>query len=143
MGLNEDCIWFVNNQPIDTVAGLWVKPVIPTTYVLQQNICGTVTYDSVKVNISGVGVNELSNNEGLKIYPNPANTSINLEFKNSNINNYSIELTNVLGQLQLVNSEIRNSTITIYIENLLAGIYFVKAISKEDHSISVMKFVKE
>lgn len=143
VGLNEDCIWFVNNQPIDTVAGMWVKPTITTTYVLQQSICGTVTYDSVKINISGVGVNELNNNGGLEIYPNPVNSSITIEFKNKNVSESDFEIINMLGQVQKINVELKGTTNTINIEDLPAGIYFIKAINKINGLVSISKFVKE
>ncbi|MBU1720288.1 MAG: hypothetical protein KKA07_14590, partial [Bacteroidetes bacterium] len=47
IGLNDDCIWSVNGSPIDTIAGMWVKPDSTTTYFLEQTICGNVSYDTV------------------------------------------------------------------------------------------------
>ncbi|MEI6124396.1 MAG: hypothetical protein WCQ95_12300 [Bacteroidota bacterium] len=54
--LDEDCVWFVGSTPIDTVAGLWVKPDSSTTYILQQSICGNIKYDTVHITVSGVGI---------------------------------------------------------------------------------------
>lgn len=124
VGLNEDCIWFVNNQPIDTVAGMWVKPTITTTYVLQQSICGTVTYDSVKINISGVGVNELNNNEGLEIYPNPVKDELIVDSKYLIGKEASITIYDVLGNkvIQLKN---RNVSQSIDVRGLKEGVYFI------------------
>ncbi len=53
VGLNEDCIWYIlgNATPIDTSAGLWVKPNATTSYVVEQNICGTITHDTVTVTV--------------------------------------------------------------------------------------------
>jgi len=127
VGLNEDCIWFVNSLPIDTVAGMWVKPTTTTTYVLQQSICGTVTYDSVKVNVSGVGINELSNREGLKIYPNPFTFQTTISF-NEIQKNTTIKIMDVLGK------EIKTvllsgaKSLTIEKGEMQSGIYFVQVI---------------
>ncbi|MBU0489092.1 MAG: hypothetical protein KKD31_14195, partial [Bacteroidetes bacterium] len=49
VGLNDDCIWSVNGSPIDTIAGMWVKPDSTTTYFLEQTICGNVSYDTVTI----------------------------------------------------------------------------------------------
>ena len=80
VGLDEDCIWFVNGIPIDTIAGFWVKPDTTTTYVLQQTICGNIKYDTITVTVSGVGVQEYNTgNNWVHLFPNPATTQINIE----------------------------------------------------------------
>jgi len=52
VGLNDACVWYVNDVPIDTVAGLWVSPLQTTTYVLEQNLCGIISYDSVTITVA-------------------------------------------------------------------------------------------
>lgn len=76
IGLNEDCIWFVNSNAIDTIAGMWVKPASTTTFVLQQTICGTVTYDTVIVTVNPNGIEEFNHQSLITIYPNPTTGDI-------------------------------------------------------------------
>ena len=82
VGLNEDCIWFINGLPKDTIAGMWVKPDSTTTYILEQTICGNVRWDTVTVSVSGVGIEDYFNEAAFKIYPNPATPAANRKPRN-------------------------------------------------------------
>lgn len=84
IGLDDDCIWFVNGTAIDTVAGLWVYPDSTTTYVLVQTICGHVSTDSVTVYVFPVGIDEYASWFRIaNVYPNPCNGSITISLSES------------------------------------------------------------
>ena len=59
-GIDEACMWYKlpnMTTAIDTAAGTWVTPTSPTTtYVVKQDICGVIKYDTVVVYQSGVGL---------------------------------------------------------------------------------------
>ena len=62
--------------PIDTIAGMWVKPTVNTTYVVRQQLwCSGVKWDTVRVHMLSVGLaeNALS---GVNVFPNPSNGQI-------------------------------------------------------------------
>lgn len=145
VGLNEDCIWFVNNIPKDTVAGLWVKPTVNTTYVLQQSICGTVTYDTVKINISGVGINEIKKDNSLSIYPNPTTNQfvISLNTKDK-VDKIEVTIKNVTGKI--ISNSILNcsNNQVLYDKNLEEGVYFVttKIIGSNKTNTSKLVIIK-
>jgi len=137
VGLDEDCIWFVNGIPIDTIAGFWVKPDTTTTYVLQQTICGNIKYDTITVTVSGVGVQEYNTgNNWVHLFPNPATTQINIE-TNSAIS--EIIITDISGKTilrQTVNNSNESDRVTwshpvtnVDISQLAPGLYFIKIIS--------------
>ena len=139
IGLDEDCIWFVNGVPIDTIAGLWVKPDTTTTYILQQTICGNIKYDTIMVTVSGVGVDEYnSGNNWVHLFPNPASTQINIE-TNSPIS--EIIITDISGKTilrQTVNNSNESDRVTLShpvtnvdISRLAPGLYFIKIISEK------------
>lgn len=46
-----ECEWFANNTFVGSGSGMWVKPQISTEYIVKQDICGFITYDTVKVHI--------------------------------------------------------------------------------------------
>ncbi len=73
-----------------------------------------------------------------RIYPNPVNDILNINFKGSEIK--SIEIYNVLGQMVLVVTNAEN-TKNIDVSNLKSGSYFVKV--KSDSGNSVAKFIKK
>jgi hypothetical protein len=134
IGLDEDCIWFVNGVPIDTIAGMWVKPDTTTTYVLQQDICGNVKYDTVTVTVSGVGIGEYGWGGKVKVFPNPATNTL---YFSSIPSNTIAEIYNLSGKLILKSSLIKPQ---IDISNLAKGMYFIK-LNTAQGSV-VRKFVK-
>ncbi len=95
------------------------------------NLVGTTILDFVLQNGSGVGINEFTKEEKVKVYPNP--TSNILSIKSNSKNNSEIEITNPFGQTVLK----QNYSETIDVSNLNPGCYFIKI----DNLYS--KFIKE
>ncbi len=135
VGLDEDCIWFVNGVPIDTIAGMWVKPDSTTTYVVQQTICGNVKYDTLIITVSGVGMGEYGWGGKVKVYPNPANEILTIDGFDGET---TADIYSINGQL-LSTLAVKEQQLDI---NFLAnGMYFIKLSTKEGSVVS--KFVKE
>ena len=72
----------------------------------------------------------------LKIYPNPAKNSINVEVKNA----VSIEIADVLGKIVLSKNTSTDNQIDV--SSLEQGVYFVKIINLKNETF-VEKFMKE
>ncbi|HRO75319.1 MAG TPA: T9SS type A sorting domain-containing protein [Crocinitomicaceae bacterium] len=68
----------------------------------------------------------------LSVYPNPANSTLNIEVKTAT----SIKIVDLLGATVAV-QELNAGTNRIDVSNLISGVYFVQAGS------SVVKFIKE
>ncbi len=124
-GLN--CNWYSNSVLIaSNISGIYVKPNTLGThsYVVEQNLCGNITYDTVVVTVNPVGIEAFKNNALFKVYPNPANTIINLELGDEN-GVVDIKMNDVLG------NEVRNEKaegkkhLQIDVSDLQNGIYFV------------------
>jgi hypothetical protein len=88
------------------------------------------------------GINEISNNQGISIYPNPANTILNIHLLNSQLTTLHSQLiiTDVLG------NEVYAETLTgidnsISIAHWSQGVYFYGIRGQE--GIVRGKFVKE
>jgi len=88
--------------------------------MLIGNKSGGLNYYSGDIT-SNIFVNELENN--IIIYPNPANENVTIT-ATENIS--KIELYNNLGNLQLQQSNCKNKTIKLLLNELASGIYFVK-----------------
>lgn len=57
IGSNEiglECEWFNNNLQIGTGAGIWVTPNTQQQYIVKQDVCGTISYDTVQVSIKDI-----------------------------------------------------------------------------------------
>lgn len=97
---------------------------------------GNWTVDNVVVT-EAVGVSEI--NSGLKIYPNPATSVLNIS-SITNINN--ITISNVIGQRVLNINNINSKTFSIEAENLSNGVYIIN-IQNNNGTGSISKFIKE
>lgn len=76
------------------------------------------------------------------VFPNPASALIYVSLHNSDKANYSFSLINLLGQIQEVSADLTTEMITFDIEKLEIGIYYIKAENNINHSISIVKFIK-
>jgi hypothetical protein len=138
---NLNCNWYQlpgNVQIATNTSGIYVKPTAPATYVVEQNLCGTITYDTVLVMVSPTGIvssNIVENN--LKIYPNPTNSILNIIDSKKQLQNSTIQIKNYLGQVIFTTP----FTSQINLQNLTAGIYFL-TFKDKDYEKTV-KIIKE
>ena len=90
-----------------------------TVILSATNECGTSTYEEI------LNVSSCSNIEeveaGISIYPNPANSIINIV----NAENANVEIVNALGQVVYAKENV-SGEISIDVRNLTDGMYFVK-----------------
>jgi len=84
------------------------------TYNITQNTCLTHIYEKTEVS-------------DIKIFPNPTNTSITLEFPDSEM--YQIEISDINGHH--IFSENKTGISKLDLSKLKAGIYLIKAVSNK------------
>jgi hypothetical protein len=144
IGIDEACMWYKLpniTTAIDTAAGITVTVSITTnTYIVRQEICGNVKWDTVVVHASGLGLVSSSGVENSnKIYPNPANDILNIEFvtlSGVEASNTKYSIINSLGQI--VREEVLRQaqqpngtfTATINTKDLANGVYLLNLSSR-------------
>jgi hypothetical protein len=131
VGIDEISVWYKlpSSVPIATVAGLWVKPIVTTTYVVKQDLCGTIKWDTVVVYKDAVGLMDIKMLEdNLKIVPVPANSFLQLRVSDPLIyKDYRLlEIYNSLGQL-MREEELRlmDGSAETDVSDLPPGMYFL------------------
>ncbi len=74
------CYWYVagNNTPIDSGGTINVHPAVNTTYIVSMDLCGTITYDTVQVNVHPDGVATVVGLKAITLSPNPARDKISI-----------------------------------------------------------------
>ena len=122
---------------IDTVAGLWVSPVITTTYIVKQEICAGIKYDTVVVHQSATGINELDVlKDHLSVYPVPSKDELNLSLPFDHTF-HNITITNNLGQIMREEEIVfKNNNATITTSDLPNGVYIFTLKDKTNFQIS-------
>ena len=87
----------------------------------------------------GVGVNNLTAGQ-LNIYPNPVINTATIEFLNPNNRNFTLNITNLNGQVVKTITNITNNKVMIEKGNLPSGVYFIELLGdKYQHGVVVVE----
>jgi len=125
---NLNCNWYANGNLIASdISGLYVKPTESTTYIVEQNLCGTITYDTVLIKVNHAGIVENYAMANLfRVYPNPSNGLIYIVPQGVNCDNVQVSISNLTGKT------VYNSSLTVkdgvcnFNLKIEPGIYFIK-----------------
>ncbi len=145
-----------NQQPLyDGIQDAWLHETINLSPYLGQNIKlrfnlvsdGGVDYDGLyfddinvqKIVTSANGIQQISNNNMVMIYPNPATNNLQIISRDEIL---EIQITDILGK-QIKSEALENKAISasINIQSINSGIYFITV--KTIQSINTTKFIKE
>ncbi len=142
VGIDEACMWYQmpnTTTAIDTVAGLWVKPTVTTSYLVKQEICGNIKWDLVTIYKSGLGFNESDIlKDRLSVFPIPTKDELNLSFDTDVQGKFNtIIVFNSLGQkIKEVVIKFSNQSASIKTDELPNGVYLFTLKGKNDLKIS-------
>jgi hypothetical protein len=143
VGIDYACQWYKlpnDSVAIDTIAGLWVKPTIKTTYIVRQQLwCGGVRWDTVTVHLNSVGIGE-SQIRKVRIFPNPCQGLLRISGL-SEIYDHVISVADATGRtLRTENLASSTSSYPMTLD-LPAGIYFLSVRGRE--GVIVQKILVE
>lgn len=140
-GLN--CNWYDSAGTLiaSSLSGIYVYPMSSTYYVVEQTLCGNITYDTVNVNVTSVGINENSWVKEINIYPNPNNGEFAIECKSLEKDGILIEIMDVTG-VKIYSEKIPLSNGTGHLDLTVSnGIYFVKITNPKTNENIVKRIV--
>ena len=123
---NLNCNWYDSNGVLiaSNISGIYVSPTTSTYYVVEQNLCGNITYDTVNVTVLPTSVSELFNENEVRIYPNPNNGTFTITH-NLKDKNYALEIVDLMGKVIHREFLILGNQQEIKTQLLNTGIYFV------------------
>ncbi|MDG1477116.1 MAG: T9SS type A sorting domain-containing protein, partial [Vicingaceae bacterium] len=104
------------------------------------NSFGCIANDTIDVTFSNLTNIEDFSLQNLKIFPNPTNGIINIEFENKYSKNINIQVFNIYGKV-ILNEKNKSQKITINLKSYTNGIYFVKLYNENDNK--TFKIIKE
>ena len=126
---------FSNNYGASSYRGNWgAYPFLPSGTIVLTDMQNGFFF--IKSTITGVGVKENVNALNANVYPNPAKNNINISFVNTDAKNYTIEITNVLGQLVYTENNLNDCSFPVTFKNidvsgLESGSYLVSVKANE------------
>jgi hypothetical protein len=135
------CWWYPlgGTTAIDSGGTIKVHPATTTTYVVKMNLCGNITYDTVKVSVVPAGVaSPRSAPREWKVWPNPVGDELNV----SGAKDCVVELVDVVGRIVITNTPTTEKTI-IDVSKLPPGTYFVKVTEPVTGSCVTKRLVKD
>ncbi len=86
---------------------------------------------------AATGIDDLTNIDGISIYPNPTKNIINIT--SASIKNSEVAIFNMLGEMVYQNNSSTKNTITVDLSNQPNGVYFVKV--KTNDKVSTRKIM--
>jgi hypothetical protein len=108
------------------------------------NICyQTITVtDTLLINMGITGFNPVTYNNTIKIFPNPTNDHITIDYGNfASLNGYQLKIENSLGQ-QVFQTNINQQSDYLNLTNWGGnGLYFVRIIDNQGNTIDIRKIV--
>jgi hypothetical protein len=107
-----------------TGANPMASPTITTTYIVTKTQCSVTTIDTVVVNYLGVNINENERFQMIKVFPNPNNGEMVLEFNLQTTESRELIIYSITGKIVktlLLTNGIK--TININAQDLQAGMY--------------------
>ncbi len=117
------------------------------TNIISLGISETTLYAGTKGGVWKRPINEMAsvktnrNNNYVKIYPNPSNVTLNIDYENLNNKTLNIQLFNSIGQIVLEEtSAFQHSQFSV--QHLPAGLYFVKVI-RDNQIVAIQKIAKQ
>ncbi|MBP7810520.1 MAG: T9SS type A sorting domain-containing protein [Bacteroidia bacterium] len=121
--------WYIYGGTfINSGSGIYVKPVTTSTYVVQFTVCGVPRSDTLKVTVTGVGIDEntLFSNS-IVLYPQPAKDIVNISLnyfyeKSIEVRVVDVNGREVNGQQLIVNS----GKAMMQISDLSDGVYAIQ-----------------
>ena len=140
-GEGMPCYWYRLDSmagPIDSGGRIQVKPAATTTYIVQMNLCGTITADTVVITVLRVNTPLVEQLPYVHLYPNPANSVL-----------YALSppgcwvtITDICGTKKHT-EEITSPKQEINISGLQPGTYLITFTDPATGARAVRRFVKE
>ena len=133
------------NGKIDDI-GIWNRVLTQQeiTGLFNGNICyQTITVtDTLLINMGIVNYNPVTYNNTIKIFPNPTNDHITIDYGNfGSLNGYQLKIENSLGQ-QVFQTNINQQSDYLSLTNWGGnGLYFVRIIDPQGNTIDIRKIV--
>ena len=154
LNIADTCINTINDTNFVTITDTnYVNQTIyDTTFVTVTDTNYVTVYDTVTtyisvtdtlfINVNTVGLNNNTIINTIKVFPNPTNSYLNIDYGNyANLNGYSVKIINALSQL-IYNQPITQQSETIDLSTFGGnGIYFFYIINAQGNTVEIRKII--
>jgi PKD repeat protein len=134
VGSNASYVWdFGDGSAPSTVANPqhqfpWANPSAPVAYTVTliiENACGT-DQKQMTVTPNILGVNEINDAVSYKVYPNPSNGVVNIEFNGTVADQASLRVLDITGRVVSTSNANTNDIHTMDMSGVASGTYILE-----------------
>lgn len=140
---NLNCNWYELNGPLiaTNTSGVVVKPLVTTTYVVEQFLANQITYDTVTVFvIGGLGITENNQQNAVSISPNPNKGTFQINTQHT-VDQLPVSIIDVNG-VTIYTTILNTGQTLIQLPDYVAdGVYFVRVNTAENSLPVVLKMI--
>ena len=125
-GAGMPCYWYIAGNPtsIDSGGQILVAPTTTTTYVVVMDLCGTITTDTVVVNVWALGESVVRGaGAGVLVYPNPATSLLTV----AGAAGCDVGVYDMVGRRVFVGMA-KDNKYVIDVGGVAKGVYFVEVV---------------
>ena len=140
---NDDytpCKWYTTTGVLvdSNHSGHHVHPAVTTSYVMELDVCGTITRDTVTVHVHGLGIVGAGPMSNVKIYPNPAANEVHISGVSAGS---TYRMLNAVGVV-VKQGMLMPKDNTLSVSSLPAGTYVLKVVG-DDGSRGNFRIIKQ
>ena len=100
-----------------------------------------LTYKANITATCATGINNLSNEDAIEVFPNPATDQISISGLAIN-HNVSVQVIDIQGRLLSTEDKIAGNNLSLNVSALPAGLYFIKKTDRQTNQVSTKRFSK-
>jgi hypothetical protein len=142
--LNVNNVQLSNHlQPLRVIASAGTcRDTSATARIVISDTCILTVTDTLVINATLSGIQAPNNKNTIKVYPNPANDHITIDYGNfTNMSGYTLKITNTLGAT-VFTTAINQQTSYVDLNSWNGnGIYFVHLIDAQSQTLDIRKIV--
>ena len=140
--ITDTSIVLITDTNIVIVTDTNYVTIVDTNYVTVNDTSFITVTDTLLIQTTITGINPPNNSNTLRVFPNPANDHITIDYGNFGImNGYQLKIENSLGQ-QVFQTNITQQSDYIGLMNWGGnGLYFVRIINPQGNTIDIRKIV--
>ncbi len=139
-----DYTWYFDDGDISTEENPFHTYIENQIYTISlvTKYCSKKDSIAKEITINTTGFNDANINSKFAVFPNPVSNKLTVNSYNSS-DNLKIELINSVGELMNIYNFKNKKEISISLNNIPAGLYFLKIIDLENNSQTVFKIIKK
>jgi len=138
-----ECVWYdMQGNIIGQGAGMWVYPQHTVSYIVEQNLCGNITRDTITIGMN-VGIAQQNELKKVRIFPNPSKNTFSLSLPSAVGQEIKMELLDMRGKIVYEKTLFMQNESVEISPNVAQGVYSLHLYDARADARAVRKLVIE